>query len=100
MTKRRRARHTKQPIVRRRAGERGDDRSTGNGDGARRRRAPTTVTLADRARPPTDERGAAGTVSWGGVLSAYDADYAEAWKLPRRWETAEKMRSDPAVSAT
>lgn len=33
-------------------------------------------------------------------MSGLQADYAEAWQLPARWPTIEKMRSDPAVTAT
>lgn len=62
-------------------------------------RAPTTAALAERARPPTDERGTSGGVSFGGILSGFDADYADAWRLPKRWDTTERMRTDPAVSA-
>ena len=51
-------------------------------------------------KAPTDERGSTGTVSWGGVLSGLQADYAEAWQLPTRWSTIEKMVADPAVTAT
>lgn len=51
-------------------------------------------------KAPTDERGSTGTVSWGGVLSGLQADYAEAWQLPTRWTTIEKMVADPAVTAT
>lgn len=77
--------------------------STATARRAKTRKAPPPrVDLAARAkaaRPPTDERGTAGTVGWGGIMSALAADYAPAWQLPRRWTTTENMRADPAVTA-
>lgn len=67
-----------------------------------RKGPPARVNLAAkpaRAKPPTEERGSSGTVSWGGVLSSLAADYAPAWQPPQRWKTIEKMRADPLVSA-
>ncbi len=87
MTKRR-SRSAKPPLERYRV-------PTGNHPSGRT----TTVALAERTKPPTDERGSAGVVAWGGVLSGFDQDYADAWRLLRRWDTTERMRSDPAVAA-
>lgn len=66
-----------------------------------RQAAAPRVDLATKptARPPTEERGTSGSVSWGGVMSSLSADYAAAWQMPRRWTTIETMRADPAVTA-
>lgn len=60
------------------------------------------LTLADkpRAKPPTDELGAAAGIGYGGFLSSFDADYAAAFQMPTRWQTMDRMATDPAVSAS
>lgn len=64
-------------------------------------RAPSAaVNLASRAKPPTAEKGSTGSITFGGVMSGLDQDYSDAWRLPNRWGTIEKMRADPAVTAT
>lgn len=49
------------------------------------------------ATPPTKEKGYSQIGSDIGYQSRLTADYAEAWQLPKRWETIQKMASDPAV---
>lgn len=67
---------------------------------AKARKAPAArrVDLAS-AKPPTADKGTSGGVAYGGVLAPTTADYAAAWHPPRRWQTIETMRADPAVSA-
>lgn len=65
------------------------------------RRAPATVALAaPKPEPaPAGEIGYSGVPAWGGKIAGFDLDPVEAWQVPTRWDTIDRMMTDPDIGA-